>query len=97
MKLQTIPQPLPDLPRRWGQPAPHGPGVTYRIAHDDAVNIQALDSWIELHHVACWVERITDQFGDTVFWDYRIELDYMIVLANQGVPRFRLHHSKEAD
>jgi hypothetical protein len=90
MRLQTIPQPLPDLPDIWGKPNLNGPSVTYRLAHDDAVNIQELKRWIELHHVACWVERITNHYGETLFWDYRMELDYLIVLARQGVPRFRL-------
>jgi hypothetical protein len=97
MRLQTTPRPLPDLPRIWGNPALHGPSITYRIDHDDLVNLQALDQWIDLHLVACWIERITDHDGETVFWDYRIELDYMIVLASQGVPRFRLYHSKRPD
>ncbi len=96
MRLQTIPQPLPALPEMWGKPMLDGPSVTYRIAHDDTLNIQELARWIEAHHVACWVERITDQHGETVFWDYRIELDYMILLSRQGVPRFRLYRSKQA-
>ena len=94
MRLQRIPQPLPDLPEIWGKPDLSGPSVTYRLDRDDAVNIQELKSWIELHHVACWVERITDQNGETRFWDYRIDLDYIIGLARQGVPRFRLWRSK---
>jgi hypothetical protein len=96
MRLQTIPQPLPALPEIWGKPILHGPSVTYRINYDDLVNIEELNRWIELHQVACWVERITDDDGETVFWDYRIELDYMILLARQGVPRFRLYRSKRA-
>jgi hypothetical protein len=96
MRLQTIPQPLPELPEIWGKPTLHGPSVTYRIDRDDTVNIQELGRWIETHQVACWVERITDQHGETVFWDYRIDLDYMILLARQGVPRFRLYRSKQA-
>jgi hypothetical protein len=94
MRLQTIPQPLPALPAIWGKPDLHGPSVTYRIDIDDTVNLEELNRWIELHQVACWVEEITDQHGRTVFWDYRIELDYMIILARQGVPRFRLWRSK---
>jgi hypothetical protein len=94
MRLQTIPQPLPDLPDIWGKPNLMGPSVTYRIDHDDTVNTEELNLWIEQHQVACWVERIVDQYGQTVFWDYRIELDYMIVLARQGVPRFRLWRPK---
>jgi hypothetical protein len=90
MRLQTIPQPLPQLPEIWGKPNLIGPSVTYRISSDDSSNIRELNRWIELHHVACWVENVTDQFGETIFWDYRIDLDYMIVLARQGVPRFRL-------
>jgi hypothetical protein len=96
MRLQTIPQPLPALPEMWGKPTLHGPSVTYRIDRDDTVNIQELGRWIETHQVACWVERITDQHGETGFWDYRIDLDYMILLARQGVPRFRLYRSKQA-
>ena len=93
MRLQTVPQPLPELPEIWGKPNLSGPSVTYRIGCDDIVNIEELNRWIELHQVACWVERITNQRGETVFWDYRVELDYMIALARQGVPRFRLWRS----
>jgi hypothetical protein len=95
MRLQTISQPLPELPEIWGKPTLHGPSVTYRIDRDDVVNIQELGRWIEAHQVACWVERITDHHGETVFWDYRIDLDYMILLARQGVPRFRLYRSQQ--
>ena len=94
MRLQTIPQPLPELPAIWGKPNLSGPSVTYRIDKDDAVNLQELKRWIDVHHVACWVERITGPYGETLFWDYRMDLDYLIVLARQGVPRFRLWRSK---
>jgi hypothetical protein len=94
MKLQTVPQPLPKLADIWGKPELHGPSVTYRIDVKDIVNLNELNRWIELHQVACWIEEITDQHGITVFWDYRVELDYMIVLARQGVPRFRLWRSR---
>ena len=95
MRLQAIPQPLPELPRIWGKPNLSGPSVTYRIGRDDRVNIQELDRWIKVHQVACWIERITDSHGETMFWDYRVELDYMIALARQGVPRFRLWRSSD--
>jgi hypothetical protein len=90
MRLQTPTQALPNLPALWGQPDLSGPSITYRIDRDDADNLRELNRWISLHQVACWVERITDQYGATLFWDFRIDLDYMIVLARQGVPRFRL-------
>ncbi len=90
MRLQEIVEPLPALHEKWGKPDLIGPSVTYRISSDDSANIRELNRWIEVHHVACWVENVTDKFGETIFWDYRIDLDYMISLARQGVPRFRL-------
>jgi hypothetical protein len=66
---------------------PHQLRIRFNLKTSDS---RELNRWIELHHVACWVENVTDQFGETIFWDYRIDLDYMIVLARQGVPRFRL-------